>query len=69
MAANVLALVTTVALARALGTADYGELARMVSVFTILIVPATALQAAAARDMTLGRLGPRWRFSAACCLA
>ena len=30
----------------------------MVSVFTILIVPATALQAAAARDMTLGRLGP-----------
>ena len=58
MAANVLALITTVALARALGTADYGELARMVSVFTILIVPATALQAAAARDMTLGRLGP-----------
>ena len=30
----------------------------MISVFTILIVPATALQAAAARDMTLGRLGP-----------
>ncbi len=58
MAANVLALVTTVALARALGTADYGELARMLSVFTILTVPATALQAAAARDMTLGRLGP-----------
>ena len=58
MAANVLALVTTVALARALGTADYGELARMVSVFTLLIGPATALQAAAARDMTLGRLGP-----------
>jgi O-antigen/teichoic acid export membrane protein len=58
MAGNILALVTTIALARALGTADYGELARMVSVFTILIVPATALQAAAARDMTLGRLGP-----------
>jgi len=58
MAANVLALITTIALARALGTADYGELARMISVFTILIVPATALQAAAARDMTLGRLGP-----------
>ena len=58
MAANVLALVTTVALARALGTADYGELARMVSVFALMIVPATALQAAAARDMTLGRLGP-----------
>ena len=58
MAGNVLALITTVALARALGTADYGELARMISVFTILIVPATALQAAAARDMTLGRLGP-----------
>ena len=58
LAANILALVTTVALARALGTADYGELARMISVFTILTVPATALQAAAARDMTLGRLGP-----------
>ncbi len=55
--ANILALLTTVALARALGTANYGELARMISVFTILSVPATALQAAAARDMTLGRLG------------
>ncbi len=57
MIANVLALLTTVALARALGTSDYGELARMISVVTILIVPASALQAAAARDMTLGRLG------------
>ncbi len=57
MVANVLALMTTVALARALGTADYGELARMVSVVAILIVPASALQAAAARDMTLGKLG------------
>jgi len=57
MIANVLALLTTVALARALGTSDYGELARMISVVTILIVPASALQAAAARDTTLGRLG------------
>ena len=57
MVANVLALLTTVALARALGTSDYGELARMISVVTILIVPASALQAAAARDTTLGRLG------------
>jgi len=57
LVANVLALVTTIALARALGTADYGELARMISVVTILIVPATALQVAAARDTTLGRLG------------
>ena len=65
MAANILALVTTVALARALGTADYGELARMFSVFTILMVPATALQAAAARDMTLGRLGLGGRAAAA----
>ena len=62
--ANVLALITTVALARALGTADYGELARMVSVVTILIVPATALQVAAARDTTLGHLG-RGRQAAA----
>ncbi|MFM9022702.1 MAG: oligosaccharide flippase family protein [Solirubrobacterales bacterium] len=57
LVANVLALFTTIALARALGTSDYGELARMVSVVTILIVPATALQVAAARDTTLGRLG------------
>ena len=64
LAANILALVTTVALARALGTADYGELARMVSVVTILIVPATALQVAAARDTTLGHLG-RGRQAAA----
>lgn len=55
--ANVLALVTTVILARALGTADYGELARMMSVLGILIVPASSLQVAAARDTTLGRLG------------
>lgn len=64
LVANVLALLTTVALARALGTADYGELARMVSVVTILIVPATALQVASARDMTLGRLGTGARASA-----
>ena len=55
--ANVLALVTTVILARALGTADYGELARMMSVLGILIVPASSLQVAAARDTTLGKLG------------
>ena len=64
LVANVLALLTTVALARALGTADYGELARMVSVVTILIVPATALQVAAARDTTLGRLGRGGRAAA-----
>ena len=57
LVANVLALVTTVILARALGTADYGELARMMSVLGILIVPASSLQVAAARDTTLGRLG------------
>lgn len=57
LVANVLALITTVILARALGTADYGELARMMSVLGILIVPASSLQVAAARDTTLGRLG------------
>lgn len=59
LAANALALAATVAFARALGTDDYGELARMVSVFTILLVPASALQAAAARDAALGALGPK----------
>ncbi len=57
LVANGLALVATIAFARALGTEGYGELARMVSVFVILVVPATALQAAAARDAALGRLG------------
>ncbi len=57
LAANALALAATIVFARALGTQGYGELARMVSVFTILIVPASALQAAAARDTALGTLG------------
>lgn len=57
MAANVFALVATIIFARKLGTADYGQLARMLSVFTILLVPATALQAATARETALGHLG------------
>lgn len=57
LGANALALAATVAFARALGTDGYGELARMVSVFTVLLVPASALQAATARDSALGRLG------------
>jgi O-antigen/teichoic acid export membrane protein len=57
MAANVLALVGTIAFARALGTSGYGELARMISVFTILLVPGSALQAAVARETALGGLG------------
>jgi O-antigen/teichoic acid export membrane protein len=55
--ANVLALAATIAFARALGTDGYGELARMVSIFTIMLVPASALQAATARETALGRLG------------
>jgi O-antigen/teichoic acid export membrane protein len=55
--ANVLALLATIAWARSLGTQEYGQLARMISVFTILMVPASALQAAAARATALGTLG------------
>ena len=69
MAANVIALVFTVAFARILGTSGYGTLAALVSTFLILQVPGSALQITVAREVsTAVALGheapgagvPRW---------
>lgn len=57
LAANGIAVVFTIVLARALGTTGYGSLARMVSIFVILIVLGSALQVATARETALGRMG------------
>jgi O-antigen/teichoic acid export membrane protein len=57
MAQNVLALVATVVFTRLLGTDGYGSLAALLNLTVILTVPGSALQVAAAREGTLGRLG------------
>ena len=68
MAANVIALVFTVAFARMLGASGYGTLAALVSTFLILQVPGSALQITVAREVStaiaLGAGGAR-RGSAA----
>ena len=72
MAANAVAVVSTVVFARMLGTDGYGALAALLNLSVILFVPGLALQAAAAREGALGRLGAggalaatvaRWRTS------
>ena len=72
MAANAVAVVSTVVFARLLGTDGYGALAALLNLSVILFVPGLALQAAAAREGALGRLGAggelaatvaRWRTS------
>jgi O-antigen/teichoic acid export membrane protein len=57
MIANAVALAFTVVLARLLGTEGYGSLAALISLTIVLFVPGSALQVAAAREGTLGRLG------------
>ena len=57
MAANAVAVVSTVVFARLLGTDGYGALAALLNLSVILFVPGLALQAAAAREGALGRLG------------
>ena len=57
MAANVVAVVFTVVFARILGADGYGSLAALLNLTVILFVPGSALQVAAAREATLGRLG------------
>jgi O-antigen/teichoic acid export membrane protein len=52
IAANVIALVFTVVMARVLGATDYGSLAALVSAFIILMVPGSALQIAVAREVS-----------------
>ena len=49
---NVVALVFTVAFARILGASGYGSLAALISAFIILMVPGSALQIAAAREVS-----------------
>jgi O-antigen/teichoic acid export membrane protein len=57
MAANLVAVVFTVIFTRLLGTDGYGSLAALLNLTIILFVPGSALQVAAAREGTLGRLG------------
>jgi O-antigen/teichoic acid export membrane protein len=57
MAANVVAVAFTVVFTRLLGTSGYGSLAALLNLSVILFVPGLALQVAAAREGTLGRLG------------
>src|SRR4051794_30452886 len=57
MAANLVAVGVTVVFTRLLGTDGYGSLAALLNLSVILFVPGFALQVAAAREGTLGRLG------------
>src|SRR5215210_718321 len=57
MGANVIAIVFTVVFTRWLGADGYGSLAALINLSVILFVPGAALQVAAAREATLGRLG------------
>jgi O-antigen/teichoic acid export membrane protein len=52
MVMNVAALAFTVIFARILGAADYGSLAALISALIILMVPGSALQIAAAREVS-----------------
>lgn len=56
---NAIQLVFTVAVTRILGKADYSALAALISAFLVLLVGGQAVQAAAAREVALGRLGDR----------
>ena len=54
---NAIQLAFTVAITRLLGKADYSALAALVSAFLVLLVGGQSVQAAAAREVALGRLG------------
>jgi glycosyltransferase involved in cell wall biosynthesis/O-antigen/teichoic acid export membrane protein len=57
LANNVIQLAFTVAITRILGVDGYGALAALVSAFLVLLVGGQSVQAAAAREAALGRLG------------
>jgi O-antigen/teichoic acid export membrane protein len=57
LAANGIAVIFTVILARLLGREDYGALAALISTFLIVSVPGYALQVAAARAAATGQIG------------
>ena len=54
---QVVALIITIAFTRLLGPGGYGSLAALINLTVILLVPGSALQVAAAREGSLGRLG------------
>ena len=54
---NAIQLVFTIAVTRLLGKADYSALAALISAFLVLLVGGQSVQAAAAREVALGRLG------------
>jgi glycosyltransferase involved in cell wall biosynthesis/O-antigen/teichoic acid export membrane protein len=64
LANNALQLIFTVVFTRLLGADGYGSLAALVSAFLILLVGGQSVQAAAAREMTLGRMGAEAHASA-----
>lgn len=64
LANNALQLVFTLIFTRWLGATGYGSLAALISAFLILLVGGQAVQAAAAREMTLGLLGVEAHASA-----
>ncbi len=57
MSENLVEVVFTVIFTRWLGADGYGSLAALLNLSVILFVPGAALQVAAAREATLGRLG------------
>jgi glycosyltransferase involved in cell wall biosynthesis/O-antigen/teichoic acid export membrane protein len=64
LANNALQLIFTFLFTRLLGANGYGALAALVSAFLILLVGGQSVQAAAAREMTLGRMGAEAHASA-----
>jgi O-antigen/teichoic acid export membrane protein len=64
MVANLVAVVFTVIFTRLLGTSGYGSLAALLNVSVILFVAGSALQVAAAREGTLGRVGAAGELAA-----
>jgi O-antigen/teichoic acid export membrane protein len=57
LANNAIQLAFTIVFVRLLGTSGYGSLAALISTFLILLIGGQSIQAAAARELTLGRLG------------
>jgi glycosyltransferase involved in cell wall biosynthesis/O-antigen/teichoic acid export membrane protein len=64
LANNALQLIFTFIFTRMLGAGGYGSLAALVSGFLILLVGGQSVQAAAAREMTLGHMGAELHASA-----
>ena len=57
LANNAIQLAFTIVFVRLLGASGYGSLAALISAFLILLIGGQSVQAAAARELALGRLG------------